>query len=62
MKLLAYTVVDAFAAVEVAKTRFTFRVRNLTNQEYAVWSDAFYPDQILLGVPRTYEVQAQFRF
>lgn len=62
VKLLAYTVVDAFAAVEVAKTRFTFRVRNLTNQEYAVWSDAFYPDQILLGVPRTYEVQAQFRF
>jgi iron complex outermembrane receptor protein len=62
VKLLAYTVLDAFASVDVSRTRLTFRIRNITDQSYAVWSDAFYPDQILLGAPRSYEVQAQFRF
>ena len=46
----------------VDKTRLTFRVRNLTNRIYAVWGDPGYPDQIILGAPRSYEVGASFRF
>ena len=62
VKLLAYTVGDAYAAVEVQKTRLTVRVRNLSNERYAIWGDPFYPDQILLGAPRSYELSASFKF
>jgi iron complex outermembrane recepter protein len=66
----AYTVADAYAFVDIPKyffpavdqTRVTFRVRNLFNREYAVWGDPFYPDQILLGAPRTYELAAAFKW
>jgi len=73
VKMLAYTVADAYAFVDlershlpswwnVDKTRITFRVRNLTDKKYAVWADPFYPDQILLGAPRSFEVSAAFKF
>jgi iron complex outermembrane recepter protein len=66
----AYTVADAYVFVDIPKsffpdvneTRITFRVRNLTNKQYAVWGDPFYPDQILLGAPRTYELAAAFKW
>lgn len=61
-KLLAYTVADAFVAVDVRSTRIALRVRNLTDEKYAAWSDPFYPDQILLGAPRSYELTASIRF
>src|SRR5262249_55447806 len=73
VKMVAYTVADAYAFVDldrtllpapwnVDKTRITFRVRNLTDTKYAVWADPFYPDQILLGAPRSFEVSAAFKF
>jgi iron complex outermembrane receptor protein len=66
----AYTVADAYAYVDIPKsyfpavneTRITFRVRNLTNKQYAVWGDPFYPDQILVGAPRSYELAAAFKW
>jgi iron complex outermembrane receptor protein len=66
----AYTVADAYAFIDIPKsvfqvvdqTRLTFRVRNLTDKRYAVWGDPFYPDQILLGAPRTYEISAAFKW
>lgn len=69
--MLAYTTADAFAFVDIPKsptfptfdnTRVTFRVRNLTDTRYATWSNPFYPDQIFLGAPRTYELEASFKF
>jgi iron complex outermembrane receptor protein len=62
VKLLAYTVADAYAAIDVRRTRLAFRVRNLTDEKYAVWGDPFYPDQILLGTPRSYEISAALKF
>jgi iron complex outermembrane receptor protein len=62
VKLLAYTVADAYAAIDVRGTRLGFKVRNLTDEKYAVWGDPFYPDQILLGAPRSYEISALMRF
>ncbi len=63
----AYTFVDIERAQlpnwwNVDKTRVTFRVRNLTDTKYAIWGDPFYPDQILLGAPRSFEVSAAFKF
>lgn len=63
VKLLAYTVADAAVSVDVAaSTRLSLRVRNLTNKVYAVWSDPFYPDQILLGAPRSVELALNHKF
>lgn len=67
----AYTTADLFAFVDIPKsltfptfnnTRVTFRVRNLTDTKYATWGDPFYPDQVFLGAPRTYELEASFKF
>lgn len=68
--LKAYTVADAYAFVDIPKsvfdaveqTRVTFRIRNLTDKRYAIWGDPFYPDQVLLGAPRTYELSAAFKW
>ncbi|MEK9281946.1 MULTISPECIES: TonB-dependent receptor [unclassified Bradyrhizobium] len=68
--LKAYTVADVYAFVDIPRTvfgavdqaRLTFRVRNITDKRYAIWGDPFYPDQILLGAPRTYEVSAAFKW
>jgi iron complex outermembrane recepter protein len=69
--MLAYTTADAYVFVDIADspmfpnlkdTRITFRVKNFTNTQYAAWGDPFYPDQIILGAPRTYEVEARFKF
>lgn len=66
----AYTVGDVYAFVDIPKmvfnaidqARVTFRVRNFTDKRYAIWGDPFYPDQILLGAPRTYEISAAFKW
>lgn len=67
-----YTTEDVYAMVDIPgrdiwmsqfKTvRVSFRVRNLTNVVYAQWSDTTYPDQVLLGAPRTYEVAASVKW
>jgi iron complex outermembrane receptor protein len=66
----AYTIADAFVFVDIPKaafnaidnTRLSFRVRNLTDRQYAAWGDPGYTDQIILGAPRSYEVSASFRW
>ena len=69
----AYTVGDVFAIIDidskdfmplrgVNKTQVTLRIKNVTDRRYAVWGDAQYPDQVLLGVPRTYEFSTAFKF
>jgi iron complex outermembrane receptor protein len=68
--MLGYTTADAFVFIDIPKssfmmvdqTRLAFRVRNITDKIYAGWSDPGYPDQILLGAPRSYEVSAAFKF
>ena len=67
----AYATADLFAFIDIPKspmfptvenTRVTFRLRNVTDKRYAVWSDPNYPDQVFLGVPRTYEIETSFNF
>ena len=65
-----YTTFDAYAFVDIPKsvfnsierTRLTFRVKNLTDKQYAAWGDPGYTDQIILGAPRSYEVAASFKW
>lgn len=66
----AYSVADVYAFVDIPRTvfsavdqaRLSFRVRNITDKRYAIWGDPFYPDQILLGAPRIYELSAAFKW
>jgi iron complex outermembrane receptor protein len=66
----AYIVADAYVFVDIPRsvfmavdnTRLSFRVRNLTDRLYAAWGDPGYPDQIMLGAPRSYEVAASFKW
>ncbi len=68
----AYTTADLYAFVDIPgkdllwtgvdKMRVTFRVRNVTNAVYAAWSDPGYPDQVLLGAPRTFELSASAKW
>lgn len=70
--MLAYTTADLFAFVDIPgrdlpwqgldSMRIKFQVRNITNAVYAQWSDTTYPDQILLGAPRTYELSASAKW
>jgi iron complex outermembrane receptor protein len=70
--LNSYTTADIYAfldipgrdlaAPELENVRISMRVRNLTDAVYAAWSDTTYPDQILLGAPRTYEIGASARW
>jgi iron complex outermembrane receptor protein len=65
-----YTLFDAYAFVDVPKTvfngfdktRISFRVKNITNKLYAQWGDSSYPDQVILGAPRSYEIAASFKW
>ncbi len=57
VRLNGYTVFDAALAVDVVRdVQLTLRGRNLGNRNYAAWADPFYPEQILLGAPRSYEL------
>ena len=70
--MLAYTTADLFAFVDIPgrdlpwqgldTMRVKFRVRNITNAVYAAWSDPGYPDQVLLGAPRTFELSASAKW
>jgi iron complex outermembrane recepter protein len=70
--MLAYTTADLFAFVDIPgrdlpwqgldSMRVKFQVRNITNAVYAQWSDTTYPDQVLLGAPRTYELSASAKW
>lgn len=39
----------------------TGRVNNLFNKEYAQWADIYYPEEIILGQPRYWELGVYFK-
>lgn len=57
-----YTTVDAYAAWLLKYGRLTLRGRNLTDKDYIAWVDTFYPDQVLLGSPRSVELVFSAKF
>lgn len=61
-ELLSYTLIDVFAAYAFESSRVMVRVRNATDEVFAPWADIFYPDQIVLGSPRTFEVSLHTKF
>lgn len=62
ISLAGYTLLNTFAAYNLSKVRFAFHMRNLTNSNYVPWSDIYYPNQYILGAPRTFELSFMIRF
>ena len=62
VRMNAYITADAWVSVPYKTIWFTLRGRNLFDKTYAVWGDNFYPDQILIGAPRTVELSMMAQF
>ena len=62
VSLDAYQLYNIFIAYTQDNFRLSLQVRNLTDEIYAPWSDLFYPEQVLLGAPRTSELSARYVF
>mgnify|MGYP000138521767 CR=1 FL=1 len=60
--LKSYELVDIHASYQKGSARFTARITNLFDKVYAYWGDTFYPDQVLLGYPRAFEISSQLSF
>ena len=57
-----YLLVNAYAAYTIGATRVMVRSRNLTNEDYVPWVSPYYPNQVALGSPRTFELSIETRF
>ena len=62
LRMHAYMTADAWVSVPYKDFWFTLRGRNLFDKTYAIWGDNFYPDQVLIGSPRTVELSVMARF
>lgn len=62
VRMHAYMTADAWVTVPYKSLWFTLRGRNLFDKTYAIWGDNFYPDQVLIGSPRTVELSMMARF
>jgi iron complex outermembrane receptor protein len=70
--MTSYALADLYAAWTYRQIRVTARVDNLTDADYASWSDIFYlgqndpsflyANQLMLGPPRTFTVMLQVGF
>lgn len=62
-ELAPYTVVNLFATYNITPdVLLQARVNNVFDKAYAQWADIFYPGQIILAAPRTYELSLISRF
>lgn len=57
-----YTLINIFTAYTYNQIRLSAHIRNLTDELYVPWADVNYPDQALLGAPRTYELRMRVNF
>jgi iron complex outermembrane receptor protein len=62
IRLHAYMTADAWISVPFKQFWITLRGRNLFDKTYAIWGSTFYPDQVLIGSPRTVELSVMGRF
>ncbi len=59
----SYALVNVYTAYKLSKhTQVTGRVNNALNKAYANWVSIFYPSEVMLGTPRTYELAVSGTF
>lgn len=58
-----YALVDLYASYQVKPgILVTGRVKNLLDKTYAQWADIYYPDEVMLGEPRYFELSVYAKF
>jgi iron complex outermembrane receptor protein len=58
-----YALLDLYASYQVKSgILLTARVKNLLDKVYAQWADIYYPNQIMLGEPRYFELSIYTKF
>lgn len=62
VRLHSYMTMDAWVSVPYKQFWLTLRGRNLFDETYAVWGSNFYPNQVMIGAPRTVEFSVMARF
>ena len=63
VQLKNYTLLDAYSSYQIMPSVLVLaRVRNLTDKAYAQWADIFYPSEVMLGEPRTYQLSVIAKF
>jgi iron complex outermembrane recepter protein len=59
----AYTLVDAYASYPLTDNVLaTARIKNVLDEDYVAWADIFYPNQVILGEPRSYQLDVVVKF
>ena len=62
IRLNSYMTADAWVTVPYKQFWITLRGRNLLDKTYGIFGSNFYPDQVLIGAPRTFELSVMGRF
>lgn len=62
IRLQPYVTADAWISVPYKEFWITLRGRNLFDKSYAIFGSQFYPNQVLMGAPRTVELSVMGRF
>lgn len=63
LTLDSYTLVDLYASYELKPgVLLTARVNNLLDKAYVQWADIYYPNQVMLGEPRYFELSMYMKF
>lgn len=62
IRLKAYVTADAWITVPYKQVWITLRGRNLFDKAHAQFGSNFYPDQVIMGAPRTVELSVMARF
>jgi iron complex outermembrane receptor protein len=63
LTLDSYALVDLYASYELQSgVLLTARVNNLLDKSYVQWADIYYPNQVMLGEPRYFELSMYVKF
>ena len=63
LTLDSYALVDLYASYELQSgVLLTARVNNLFDKAYVQWADIYYPNQVMLGQPRYFELAMYMKF
>jgi iron complex outermembrane receptor protein len=59
----SYTLLNFYVSYQLpGNILLSARLNNATNKTYVNWADINYPNQVMLGAPRAYEVSLYSKF
>lgn len=63
LELKPYTLAGLYATYDVTSSvSVSLRADNVFDEDYVQWADIYYPGQVILGLPRTFELSLHARF